>query len=155
MNSIQLLVVVIFLSLPVSAEKPVSLDSDETLYYTTPAKKDDKTAEDSKGGKADKKEEAQEQVNFRYHQTAPKLQSYSGTVRIMRTSPVAEAFFIDLNQSFVIPKTDAYYGIYNELLKSQKTKTPVSFMADPKNRVIYSITPEDIKKEGDTKSPSK
>ncbi len=154
MKSANLLVAVLFLSLQVGAEKPVSLDSDETIYYTTPSKKDEKTTEDSKGSKIDKKEE-EPQSNFRYQQTAPKLQAYFGTVRIVRTSPVAEAFFIDLNQSFVIPKSDAYFGIYNELLKSQKTKKPVSFMADPKNRVIYSITPEDVKKEGDTKSPSK
>lgn len=153
MKSIQLLAFIVFLALPVFAEKPVSLDDDETIYYTTPTKKEDKTA-DPKGTSTDKKDE-ESVSNFRYQQTAPKLQSYTGTVRIVRTSPVAEAFFIDLNQSFVIPKTDAYYTIYNEMLKSQKTKKPVSFMADPKNRVIYSISPEDIKKEGDTKSPSK
>ncbi len=153
MKSTQLLVFILFLGLPVFAEKPISLDDDETIYYTTPTKKEDKSA-DQKGTSTDKKED-ESTSNYRYQQTAPKLQSYTGTVRIVRTSPVAEAFFMDLNQSFVIPKTDAYYSIYNEMLKSQKTKKPVSFLADPKNRVIYSISTEEVKKEGDTKSPSK
>ena len=145
---------VLFLGLNGLAEKPVNLDDEDTIYYTTPAKKDDKKSEETKGAAGDKKED-DVQASYRYQQTVPKLQSYSGTVRIVRTSPVAEAFFVDLNQSFVIPKTEAYFSIYNEMLKSQKTKKPVSFMADPKNRVIYSINPDEVKKEGDTKSPSK
>jgi hypothetical protein len=148
----------------VKAEGPVNLDNDNTIYYTSPQKKVELSGKDAAilkeaieavGKSTIAKEDESSQSTFKYQQTPPKLQCYTGTVRIVRTSPVAEAFFLDINQSFVIPKTDAYYQIYNEMLKSQKTKKPVSFLAEPKTRVIYSTNLEEQKKEGDlSKSPS-
>lgn len=70
---------------------------------------------------------------------APNEKLLTGTVRIIRKIQYTEAFFKDINDSYIIPSGNAYPSIYTAFLESQKKGTAVSFKVNTKSKRVISI----------------
>ncbi len=69
----------------------------------------------------------------------PGAQVISATVRVVRSNPQSEVFFMDRKESLIIPANAHHNEIFEACLASSRTRTPISFLANLKTRTILSI----------------
>ncbi len=63
-----------------------------------------------------------------------------GTVRIIRSGPLTEVFFMDRKESLVIPRGRDHNAIFEACLLSSQKRSPLNLQIDPKARTILSLS---------------
>lgn len=82
-------------------------------------------------------------------------EAVQAVVRIIRSNPQTEVFFMDRKESLIIPQGPQHNAIFAACMESSRKRTPVSLQIDPKARIILSVpTAKSSDKDPESKSSS-